>query len=244
MKFRHALAFGIAPAALALMVGTAAAQEVDATPAATEAGVATPAEPFIVKSAVETQCELHVWPAERFNARTTGWLSGLGVLGAIADSASHADGDKARRTEMASALDPQGQLASLQSMDLITLLQLKPANIVYHPVALERKTVGKVKTRRAESQSPCYSELIMLDVMYQKAAIYGRSLRTLIWFRDFGSSQNQSVNFRGLGGNGLKLFPAKEGEDVQAANNELVDVFKLNFTEYAANAIRSRKAKK
>lgn len=247
MKFRHALVMGIAPVALALMTGAAAAQEVEAPASgavATDAETATPPAPTVVKASVDTQCELHVWPAERFNARTTGWLSGLGVIGAIADSASHADGDKARRTQMASALDPDGQIASLQSLDLVTLLNLKPANIVYHPVALERKTVGKMKTRRAESQSPCYSELIMLDVMYQKAAIYGRSLRTLIWFRDFGSSQNKSANYRGQGGNGLKLFPAKEGEDVQAANDELVNVFKLNFTEYAANAIRSRKAAK
>jgi hypothetical protein len=232
---------GIASGALLLTMGTAAAQEVDATPAATASAgtVEAPAAPIIVRSAVETQCELHVYPAERFNSMSTGLLGG-----GLIDAALHADKDKSNRTQMASALDPAGQIAALQSMDLINLLKLQPANIIFHPTALERETVGKVKTRRAESQSPCYSELIMLDVLYQKAAIYGRSLRTLIWFRDFGSSQNKSVNYRGLGGNGLELFPAKEGEDVQAANAELVDVFKLNLTEYAANAIRSRKSKK
>lgn len=166
--------------------------------------------------------------------------SGL-LGGGLIDAAIHADKDKSNRTQMASALDPVGQIDALRSMDLIELLKLPPTNITFHYESLPRKTVGKTKTRRAASQSTCYSELILLDVMYQKAMIYGRSLRTLIWFRDFGSSQDKSVNYRGMGGNGLKLFPAKEGEDIQAANDELNNVFKLNFTEFAASAVRSRK---
>lgn len=70
--------------------------------------------------------------------------------------------------------------------------------------------MNKIKTRRAESAARCYSELIVADVFYQKAAIYGRSLRT--------------------------LFPPKEGEDAIAALDELVGVCKRNFDEYARNA--------
>ena len=96
--------------------------------------------------------------------------------------------------------------------------------------------MNKVKTRRSDSQAACYSELIVADVFYQKAAIYGRSLRTLFMLRDFGNDQVIDREYKAWGGNGLKLFPPKEGEDSTAALDELVSVFKANFTEYAKNA--------
>ena len=189
------------------------------------------------------QCELHIWPAERFQAMTTGWLSGFGAIGALADSAGHAEGDKARRSHLASALDPEGQLASLQELDLVGLLELKPSQIITHAEPLDRKTINKVKTRRAESNSPCYAELIVADVFYHKAAIYGRSLKTLFMLRDFGSSTNKPAIFKTWGGNGLKLFPPKEGEDVSAADAELIGTFKKNFEEAARNFSSQRKSK-
>jgi hypothetical protein len=183
----------------------------------------------------DTACELHVWPAERFNAMTTGWLSGFGVVGAVAEGAGNADKNKSDRTRLAGALEPQGQLDALTSLELTRLLKAKPARIVVHPEALDRKTINKIKTRRADSASPCYSELIVADVFYQKAAIYGRSLKTLFMYRDFGAAKTDPWTYKAWGGNGLKIFPPKPGEDVQAANDELVTTFKKNFEEFAHN---------
>jgi hypothetical protein len=178
-------------------------------------------------------CELHIWPAERFNAVTTGWF---GAIEALANSGKNAT-DK---TTMASALDSPSQIDALQSLDLVTLLNLKPGTIfVRHETPLERKTMNKVKTRRSDSTAACYQELIVADVFYQKAAIYGRSLRTLFMYRDFGNDQVIDGEYKAWGGNGLKLFPPKEGEDAIAAGEELVSVFKKNFEEYAANARKS-----
>lgn len=185
-------------------------------------------------------CEIHVWPAERFTARTTGWLAGFGVAGAIADSASHASGDQSRKAAIAGALDSQGQAAALGSLDLSALLKLQPSRIVLHDEPLDRKTVNKISTRRAESASTCYSEVIVADIFYQKAAIYGRSLKTLFIFRNFGTAKDKPTIYKGWGGNGLKLFPPKEGEDVQAANEELVNVFKADFEEFARDATKPR----
>lgn len=218
-------------------------QEQSAAPVGTQPGGDDADTPSIVESPVATECELHVWPAERFSAQTTGWLSGFGIVGALADTSGHAKGDQSRRTQMASALDSAGQIAALRDLDLPQLLAGQPANIVFHSVALPRKTIGKIKTRRAESQSPCYSELIILDVSYLKQAIYGRSLHTVIWYRVFGASQGDAWTYRGQGGNGLKLFPPKEGEDVEPAIDELVSVFKANFLEYARNAASAAKSR-
>lgn len=190
---------------------------------------AATAQGTAVGSTPNAACELHVWPAERFNAMTTGLLGGF-------DALLNADKDKGNRTKMAAALDPQGQLDALTSLDLVVSLKLPPSKIVVHAEALDRKTINKIDTRRAQSASACYSELITADVFYQKATLYGRSLRTLFLVRRFGAAQSKPVIYKAWGGNGLKLFPAKQGEDVQAADAELVSVFKANFEEFARNA--------
>lgn len=126
-----------------------------------------------------------------------------------------------------------------------TLLPLTPGTtIIRHEQPLERKTMNKVKTRRAESTSSCYAELIVADVLFEKQPIYGRSLKTLFMVRQFGDDQKIDAQFKAWGGNGLKLFPPKEGEDAIAAVKELVSVYKANFEEFAKNARTRLAAKK
>ena len=176
-------------------------------------------------------CELHIWPAERMHSMTTG-LFDMGLLNAAGRNKK----DARNKAAMTSALDSPAQLDALKSMDLVALLRLDAGTtIVTHDAPLDRKTMNKVKTRRSDSTATCYSELIVADVFYQKAAIYGRSLRTLFMLRQFGNDQKIDFEYKAWGGNGLKLFPAKEGEDAIAAMDELVTVFKKNFDEYAAN---------
>lgn len=182
-------------------------------------------------AAQTTPCELHVWPAERMLSMTSGLLGG-GLL----DAALHGKKDARNKAQMASALDSPTQLDDLQSLDLKTLLSL-PADtqIVRHEQPLERHSMNKIKTRRSDSKAACYSELIVADVFYQKAAIYGRSLKTLFMVRDFGADDKIDFEYKAWGGNGLKLFPPKEGEDSVAALDELGIVFKKNFEEFARN---------
>lgn len=213
-----------APDAPSPTPGPAAEPAAAPDPAANIAGLAP--------SAPADGCELHLWPAERMGSVTTGWLGG-GLL----DAVIHSGTDANNKTLLASALDSPSQLDALQSLDLRTLLDITAGTtIVRHETPLERKTMNKVKTRRSDSTALCYSELIVADVFYQKAAIYGRSLRTLFMFRDFGSDQKIDKEYKAWGGNGLKLFPPKEGEDAIAALDELVGVYKRNFDEYARNA--------
>ncbi|KPH59582.1 MULTISPECIES: hypothetical protein [unclassified Novosphingobium] len=166
-------------------------------------------------------------------SQTTGLLGG-GLL----DAALHADRDSSNQSLMASALDSPSQLDALVAMDLRTLLPLTPGTtIIRHEQPLERKTMNKIKTRRSDSAAACYSELIVADVFYMKAAIYGRSLRTLFMYRRFDAAQKITWEYKAWGGNGLSLFPPKEGEDAVAALGELGTVYQKNFVEYAHNAI-------
>jgi hypothetical protein len=177
-------------------------------------------------------CELHIWPAERMTSMTSGLL-GPGLLNSLVNSGTDAN----NKTLLASALDSPSQLEALLELDLRKELALTPGTTIeLHAQPLERKTMNKVKTRRSDSQAACYSELIVADVFYQKAMIYGRSLRTLFMFRDFGNDQKIDKEYKAWGGNGLQLFPPEEGQDAIAALDELVTKYKLNFSEYANNA--------
>lgn len=237
--------------AMAMASAPAMAQDAAATPAATPASapemvaVPAPPAPAVAAPAYRTDslepkeaadgCEMHIWPAERMTSMTTGLLGG-GLL----DAAIHSGRDATNKTLLASALDSPSQIDALLSLDLRRMLARTPGTrLVVHETPIERKTMNKVKTRRSDSTAKCYSELIVADVFYQKAAIYGRSLRTLFMFRDFGADQKIDKEYKAWGGNGLKLFPPKEGEDAVAALDELVKVFSWNFDEYANNARKS-----
>ena len=216
-----------------LFLMSASASLMAASPALAQTATVAPV------AASATQCELHVWPAERFQARTSGWGVGFGMIGAMIDASGHANGDKARRSNLAAALDPEGQVEALKSLDLLTLLQLPATTtVVSHNDPLDRKTLGKINTRRSDSVSPCYTELMVSDVLYTKAAMWGRSLRTGFTVRKFGASNDAPAKSSSTGGNKLKLFPPKEGDDVTASNQELVDMFKKDFVEAAGNLSR------
>jgi len=187
----------------------------------------------------EAQCELHVWPAERFQSMSTSLLGG-GLL----DAAIHADKDKDNKSKLASALDPQGQLDALASLDLPRLMNAQSVRVITHIDPLDRKTLNKISTRRATSTSPCYSELIVTDLVYTAHPIYGRSMTTAFMWREFTNAASKPASVGGAGSNRLSLFPPKEGEDFQAASDELTTVFKANFEEFARKVAKRAAGRK
>jgi hypothetical protein len=213
------------------------AQSAQTVAAQAETAATAPAWPGLAPTVAADGCELHIWPAERMQSQSTGWLGGFGMLGAIADQASSAKANSNRQALLASALDSHRQLESLLALDLRTLLGRTPGTtLVVHDVAPERHTINSIKTRRSDSAAQCYSELIVADVLFQKNAILGRSLKTLFMLRDFGADQKIDKEYKAWGGNGVSLFPPKEGDDATPALEELVTTYKKNFDEYARNA--------
>jgi hypothetical protein len=180
-----------------------------------------------------TGCELHVWPAERMAAMTTGWGVAFGAIGGAIEAANHVDQNRADQEKLARALDSQGQAEALRRLDLPALLKLPPARVVIHPDPLDPKTLDRVRTRRAESTSPCYDELIVGSLLYQKAAMHGRSLKALFIYRHFGAAPKFAKTYRAWSGNGLKIFPPEDPSQVEAAAQELVDTFAKDVKEFA-----------
>lgn len=178
-------------------------------------------------------CELHVFPTLEGQAMTTGWLSGFGIVGAVADAASNKNRNISEADYLKEALGPQMQIDALNSINLVEALSLPPSQIIFETPIADRKITTKAATRLSTSKAPCYVELVITQNFYTKKAIYGRSLNNRFIVKDFRTGKDKAALVKGRGGNGLSFFPPKTTDETEAAENELREVFVKNFLEYA-----------
>lgn len=178
-------------------------------------------------------CELHIFPTLEGQAMTTGWLSGFGIVGAVADAASNKDRNISEAEYLKEALGPQMQIDALNSINLVEALKLPPSQIIYETPIADRKVTTKAPTRLSASKAPCYVELVITQNFYTKKAIYGRSLNNRFIVKDFRTGKDQAALVKGRGGNGLSFFPPKTTDETEAAEKDLREAFVKNFLEYA-----------
>lgn len=180
-------------------------------------------------------CELHVFPTVEGQAVTTGWLSGLGVIGAVAEAAANEDRNVSDADYLRDALGPRFQVTAFQTIDLASAVGLPAGTqVIYETPIADRDVTTEVRTRLTESTAACYAELIVTQNLYAKRAIYGRSLNNRFIFKDFRNGVTQAQMVRGRGGNGLSQFPPETPEGRDAADSDLRQAFLANFSEYAA----------
>lgn len=173
-----------------------------------------------------SQCELHIWPTETFWGvpYKVGYINGRASKDQIVGS-------------MESLVGPSAQLAALRDADPVRALGLPPGTrVVEHEEILDRNTVTKIRTRRAQSTSPCYSELIVLQHFLTEDIVWGDRFGSAFMFRNFGDKAEVRGSTKGVGGNKLKVLTLPEA--ARPANTaELVEAaLKGNFLEFAKNA--------
>jgi hypothetical protein len=178
-------------------------------------------------------CELHVYPTLEGQAMSTGLLSGFGIVGAVADAASHKNRNVSDAEYLKEALGPGFQVDALKSIDLVKELKLQPSTIVYETPIADRKITTKATNRLSNSAAPCYVELLVTQNFYKKTAIYGRSLNNRFILKDFRGGKAQAELVKGRGGNGLSNFPPKTEEEKPAAEEDLRGAFVKNFLEFS-----------
>ena len=222
-KMKSSFAAAVAAISCALS-GTALAQEAStlAAPATTEA--AAPAAPA---------CELHVFPTIEGQAQTTGWLSGFGIIGAVADASANKNRNVGDAAYLKEALGPAMQVDALKALDLAAALKLPASQVIFETPIADRNVTTKAGNRLSASTAPCYAELIVTQNLYTKRAIYGRALNNRFIVKDFRTGKTKTDLQKGRGGNGLSLFPPKTTEEAEGAEKELRDVFTKNFLEFA-----------
>lgn len=187
-----------------------------------------------VSAEAPATCELRVFPTLEGQATTTGWLSGMGIVGAIADAAKNKDRNASEGDYLQEALGPRFQIASLKTIDLVEELNMPAGTqIIYEEPIADRKISTKTTTRLTDSTAECYAELLVTQNLYTKKAIYGRSLNNRFIFKDFRGGKEETKMIKGRGGNGLEHFPPKTTDDTEAAEADLRQAFTANFVEYA-----------
>lgn len=217
---KRGLSYAAGAVLATLLANTAGAQAV------APAGVAA-------ATAHQPTCELHVFPSLEGKAVTTGWLSGFGAIGAIADAAKNKNRNISEGDYLKEALGPEMQVEALKSIDLTTALKLPTSQIVYERPIADRKITTKASNRLSQSTAPCYAELIVTQNFYTKRAIYGRSLNNRFIFKDFRDGKTKAKLVKGRGGNGLSAFPPKTTDESEAAERDLRGAFTKNFQEFS-----------
>lgn len=223
--FRYAAVTGLLMASAATVAPAVAQETVAAVPAA---------EAAVAEVAATSECELHVFPTLEGQAMTTGFLSGFGIVGAIADAAANKDRNISEAEYLKEALGPKMQVDALKTIDLPGALKLPASQVIWETPIADRDITTKAGTRLSQSSAACYAELIVTQNFYTKKAIYGRSLNNRFIFKDFRQGKTSAKLVKGRGGNGLSLFPPKTTDETEAAEAELRDVFLKNFNEYAS----------
>ena len=247
--------FGAACATVALGLSTSALAQ-DATapaaptaPAASAAQAASAPAPSVAPATQAGQCELHVWPTDNYLGMNTGLLSGFGIVGALADMGVHENRVKTVKDLMRDYLGPDIQMEELNKIGILSSLKL-PADtriVLEEPTPfnedlknnpeLKAKTKAMNETvkagkRLSASQAPCYSELLISFIFYQKAMMYGSNLFTAFIYRDFNGQPLALKPSSGMVKNPLENFPPKTPEMVEAAKVELRDAFSKDYLEW------------
>lgn len=209
----------------------AMAAPTDSTPATEPVAASAPAP----EPAAPAVCELHVFPTLEGQAQSSGWLSGFGIVGAVADAAANANRNVSDADYLRDALGPQFQVSAFQSIDLVAALNLPAGTqVTFEQPIADRDITTEVRTRLTQSTHACYAELIVTQNLYLKRPIYGRSLNNRFIYKDFRNGVTQAQMVRGRGGNGLTQFPPETPEQREAADADLRQAFLANFNEYAA----------
>lgn len=214
--------------------------------AVTQMGVAQVSTPMTTAAPVPTAvvpatCELHIWPAETVASITQGAGASFGLLGALIDSASHAEQNKRDKVAISAALSPANQNSAMKDVKVESLLNLlPPVNVSFHDNAPNLK--GDEAHRLSDSKSQCYYELVVRELYYLKTATVHAKIRSFIAVRKFDGDKLVD-DYRDSANHALEKSLPKEGEDFSAANADLLNAFKADVTEFSLKYARKHTKK-
>lgn len=185
-------------------------------------------------------CEIHVWPAERFNTLTEGAIWNNTLDSGFNNRPRKVD---ERGVPEHGSLDSANQLEMLSALDLSTMLHNPGARVIVHDEAAKRRAIGPATGRQSPSTSTCYMELTVAKNFFNRSGLTDRTLRTMLIFDDYGDQAMPRRSFVGWGVTTLQIFPAKSPELAQAADDELANAFRANVAQFAKYAFAPPKKK-
>ncbi len=138
----------------------------------------------------------------------------------------------------------EGQQRLLGSLDLAGLFALEGAGVRVHDRPPDRPPVGTRAARPGNPGGACTIELLAARIFNDRAALAGRSLKSLWIIRQFGEGSEPVASCSGWSETALTRFPLRPGEGAGAADAELEDACVANLRQFAARAAIAPDAKR
>lgn len=217
--------------AIALLCGSAllTARSADAQDgAASQAAPVAEATPAPVAASTEAAatCELHVWPAKGFHTVQYGWTHGGTVDGMQKGRNGYPDMPD-------EPLSPAIQREVLAKLDLPAILKLDGYRTIVHEAPLDTGTIRTTTGRHIADSGPCYSELIVEDIVYQNNVINGKWLNVIYRFRQFeGAAAEPTRKYGTYILARLLKFPPDPDKDPTPALEELRQAFSQSVSTF------------
>lgn len=177
-------------------------------------------------TAATSSCELHVWPGSGLGSVYHGWFHGGIVNGAVTGRAGYPQVPP-------NPIDTPAQRELLEAAQPQQLLQLDGHKLVMHDEALPSRVIRSSPGRIAASESACYAELIVDDVLLQQDWVNGSFLRVSFRYRDFGAAQTPGRTFGTWVKAPLAGFSARQPMDVDKLPAEFHRAFTKNISLFA-----------
>ena len=183
-------------------------------------------------------CELHVWPAASVSATTQGAGAGFGLIGALIDTAAHADQNKRDTAFITGTLDARAQAQVLRELDLPAKLHLPPSQVIIHDQGIDIKHDDP--KRLSDSTAQCYVEFVVRGLFYFQNLVYRGQMRTFLEVRRFDGA-TVKFDFRDSKHEDLTVKLPKEGEDTGPATDALVTAFRGDVAFFSDKVARKYK---
>jgi hypothetical protein len=193
---------------------------------------ASPASAQAGPSAEPAPCEIHIWGTDNMKAHITGWSEALGggFIGPALDG-RRAD-SKGVKALLEETFAGSAQADALGDLPLASLLRMPSVRVIAEPrqTGAERKKRGQ--RRLADSNAPCYADIVVRNMYFNKTALFPPSLRANFTYRYFGARMDQPSVLAGRGGTKMKLYPLVTTQDVDSIKADFVRAFQKDFEEF------------
>ena len=176
-----------------------------------------------------SQCSLHVWSTTNLRSHIGGWTEALqgGALGTLLDGKR--TNNKVAKPLMEEALGPQIQAESLNRLNIGQLFAMPNAALVYAGV-IDRGTKWQGENKRiASNASPCYGEIIIKSIYFERSPIIPPRLILDVVYRDFRNATNVPVIYVGRSQARVNSYSAIVDGNREAAMSGLVDAYLVAF---------------
>lgn len=224
-----------APLCALLAVGAPIAAIAQDTPPASVAPLPVPAEKTPVMALADVPadaCQIHVWSTPKIKSYVSGFAEAMGgALGAVLDGKR---ADEVTVEEMLRrVLEGRPQATLLSQLDLATMLNLPNAVIVPNAEPTDPLKWKSAKGRLIEGTAPCYVELIVRDMYFNKSALFPPSVRVNFTMRDFRGGRAKPLISEGRGGIKLPVYPGVSTIDEAVITRTFQDAYVGAFVEFA-----------